>query len=187
MLFQLVKHYASVLSGVTAASLLIASPSHAQNANPITKLVGFWTGTGTVSLASGAKQNLLCQSAYTVGEVTSITTLQMVLQCTNKADKNDSFDLQSDLRYEEGVISGKWSEVMRGVFGKVSGATAGEQIQVIAESPVFQANIELTTRGQFQSIKIISPGNMMSEVLISLSRKSLSPRDRTQVGMSETK
>jgi hypothetical protein len=137
-----------------------------------------------MAMASGAKESILCQSAYVIGDGASIATLQMELRCANS---NTKFELQGDLQYDNGAISGVWSELSHGISGKMSGNIVGDRLRVIAESPIFQASIELTTRGAHQSIKIQSPGSEMSEVLISLSRKSLIPRERTLVSVTGAK
>ena len=172
------------LTGVTVAFLLVASSGHAQSASPLTKLSGSWSGSGSIVMASGAKESILCQSAYVIGDGARVATLQMELRCANN---NTKFELQSDLQYDNGAISGMWSELTHGISGKMSGSIVGDRLRVVAESQVFQANIELTTRGAHQSIKIQSPGSEMSEILISLSRKSLTSRERTLVGVTGAK
>jgi len=166
MLLKSMNQYARTLSGVVAVFLLFASSGHAQNANPFTKLGGSWSGGGSISLASGAKESIICRLGYIVEDKVR-NTLQMDLRCVGDTYK---FAMQSDLRYDNGEISGVWSELMYGISGKMSGSIIGNQLLIIAESPIFQASIELTTRGDRQSIRIQSPGSEMSEVLVSMNR-----------------
>jgi hypothetical protein len=166
MSLRLINNYARTLSGVVIASWLVASYGHAQNANPLTKLRGNWSGSGSISLASGTKEKILCRSGYIIEDKVN-NTLRMDLRCTGNTYK---FELQSDLSYNDGKIDGVWSELTRSISGKMFGSIVGNQLRVIAESPIFQASIDLTTRGDSQSIRIQSPGSEMSEVLVSLNR-----------------
>lgn len=152
--------------GVAAIFLFVVSSGHAQSANPLTELSGSWSGSGSISLVNGTKEKILCRSGYIVADKVN-NTLRMNLRC---AGETSQFELQSDLNYDNGNISGLWSELTRGISGKISGGIVGNQLRVIADSPIFQASIELMTRGDRQSIRIQSPGSEMSEVLVSLNR-----------------
>jgi hypothetical protein len=153
-------------SAILVAFLFVTSSAQADNVNPFSKLGGSWSGGGTISMASGAKEKIHCRSGYVVAD-TSRNALRMDLRCTGETRK---FELQSDLNHDNGEISGVWSENANGVSGKILGSMNGAIVRVVAESQLFQAMIELTTRGDRQSIKIQSPGSEMSEVLISLNR-----------------
>lgn len=168
MLLSLMYRKARTFAGVFIAFLLLASSSHAQNVNPFSKLGGSWSGSGTIIMASGEKEKILCRSGYIV-EHKARNALRMNLRCAGESRK---FELQSDLNHDNGKISGLWSELAHGVSGKMSGNMTGTQLRVIAESSLFQAIIELTTRGNRQSIRIQSPGSEMSEVVISLNRSA---------------
>jgi hypothetical protein len=159
--------YARTLIAAAAALLLVASSSQAQNGNPFTKLGGSWSGGGSVVFSSGTRERIRCRAGYIAADLFNLMTLRLELRC---ASDSYNFDLQSDINYNGGEISGVWSELTRGISGKITGSVAGNQIQAIVESQTFQAILELTTQGDRQSVRIQSPGGEMSEVVIALAR-----------------
>ena len=70
------------------------------------------------------------------------------------------------------TLSGTWTEVSRRVSGEVTGQANGDRINLRAESQTFSALLNMTTRGNRQTVSIRSPGSEMSEVGISLARRS---------------
>lgn len=169
MPFQSTHRFASAPIVAVTALLLVASFSHAQNVNPFANLHGSWTGGGAIVLSSGTKERIRCRASYTSADIMNIKALRLEIRC---ASDSYNFNLLGDIIYNGGAISGIWSEMTRGASGKITGTAAGDQIEAIAESPTFQAILELTTRGDRQSFRLQSPGSDVSEVLIALSRSS---------------
>lgn len=142
---------------------VLAAPAN----GPFAALQGSWSGTGTIVLSSGAKERIRCSSNDRLGS--SSTELRLELNCESDSYK---FNLQSQIVYRDGTVSGNWSETTRATGGTISGRIAGNQIQVRAEGQTFSAILSVTTRGDRQSISIQSPGSEMSDVTITLTRKS---------------
>jgi hypothetical protein len=158
--------------GVIATSALLAFvsyPVHAAPADgPFAAFQGSWSGTGTIVLSSGAKERIRCRANHRLGS--SSAELRLALNCNSDSYK---FDLQSQVTNSAGTVSGNWSESTRLVGGTISnGRAAGNQIRVRAEGQAFTAILSITTRGNRQSISIQSPGSEMSNVAITLTRKS---------------
>jgi len=153
------------ISGLLA---LVSQPALAAPADgPFAALQGSWSGTGTIVLSSGAKERIRCNATHRLGA--SSSELQLALNCESDSYK---FNLESQILYRDGTVSGNWFETTRATGGTISGRIAGNQIQVRAEGQTFSAILSVTTRGERQSISIQSPGSEMSDVTITLSRKS---------------
>jgi hypothetical protein len=153
---------------VIVASLFIALAISPALADPFEALRGSWSGTGTIALSSGAKERIRCRAQYRVSA--SGTDLQLELNCESDSYK---FNLQSQLVYRDGDVSGNWSETTRATGGSIIGRAVGNQIQIRADGPTFTAILSVTTRGTRQSISIQSPGSEMFSAAITLALKSL--------------
>jgi hypothetical protein len=59
------------------------------------------------------------------------------------------------------------------VGGGISGhsASEGRQVEAVAQTIGVTANITLTTRGNHQSVSIVTPGTEVPEILVSLEKK----------------
>jgi hypothetical protein len=133
--------------------------------SPFTALQGSWSGGGTIALSSGAKERIRCRANYRLGS--SSTNLRLDLSCEGDTYR---FELQAQLSYRDGMISGNWSESTRATGGSIDGRVASNQINIRAEGQTFTALLFVTTRGDRQSISIQSPGSEMSDVTVALTR-----------------
>src|SRR5262245_5884287 len=85
-----------------AAVLVCVSAGEAQaNTGPFTGMAGTWAGSGAITLASGAKEQIRCKAAYNVGG--SGAKLDLVIRCASASYK---FELQSNVASTNGAISG---------------------------------------------------------------------------------
>jgi hypothetical protein len=125
--------------------------------------VGNWSGSGTISVKDGGRERIRCRGNHTE----SGDTLKLGLKCASDSYK---FELQSDITYENGAVSGSWNEATRGVYGTLSGRMTSSHIEATAQSSAFNASLSISTRGNRQSVVIKSPGSEISEVAISLAR-----------------
>ncbi|QUS39327.1 hypothetical protein RPMA_11140 [Tardiphaga alba] len=141
------------IAGLAMCTFAMAAPAFAQSA--FAGMHGAWSGSGTISLSDGSKERLRCRASYRVSAGDS--SLQQSLRCASDSYK---FELSSDVVSEGGRVSGSWSETSRGVSGSLQGRASGGRINVVADSPVFTANIVLTTTGNKQSVTITSQGDI---------------------------
>lgn len=140
-------------------------PTHAATAdNPFTALPGSWAGSGTIAMSNGTKERIRCQAAY---RLENPVNLRLEMSCTSDSYR---FALHSQITYDDQSISGSWNETTRGVGGNVTGRASGARIQARAEGQTFTALLDMTTRGDRQSVTIQSPGSEMSGVAIVLTR-----------------
>jgi hypothetical protein len=154
--------------GAVAVGLVmafLAPGAHAQASGAFAGLEGAWSGTGTITLSSGASERIRCRAAYRVAE--NGQNLTQNLRC---ASDSYNFDLRSSVRYEGGAISGNWSETTRNASGSISGRAGGGEIQASVRGASFSAGLSLATRGDRQSVSIRSQGSELSQVSIVLSR-----------------
>jgi len=160
----------AVLAAAVVAGLQDLAPeARAQRASepgPFAGLAGSWTGNGTVSLSNGSNERIRCRAVYAVlGERAS--NLRQSLRCASDSYK---FDLNSDVVYAGGTVTGSWNETNRGAVGSVSGKATPGSIQARVTSPIFSADLSLVTQGDRQQVSIQSPGSELSAVSITLNR-----------------
>jgi hypothetical protein len=160
---------AAPLAAALAATLLAAAPRDAGSAEAraLSALFGSWSGGGIIMRADGPSERIRCRSAY---EPAGGAQISLRLNCNSESY---NFDLSANVMYEGGRITGSWSEASRNVGGSIVGRSNpnGSQIQALAQSPAFSANISLTTRGARQSVQIVSPGSNVREVTVALERR----------------
>ena len=160
---------ASKVAAVAAVLLVVALPRAAQSApepGPFSALQGTWSGSGAIKKSDGTSERIRCRSAY----ATSTVSLRLGLRCASDAF---NFDLAANVINDGGPISGNWSETTRNVNGTIQGRSEsnGRQVQAVIQSLVFNANLTMTTRGDRQSIVILSPGTEFPEVSITLEKR----------------
>jgi hypothetical protein len=153
-----------------AAVLVMGMPCAAQSvreSGPFSALLGRWSGSGVIMKSDGTSERIRCSSAY---EPVATASLQLRLRC---ASDSYNFDLASTVTYDGGPISGDWSETTRNANGTIQGRSDynGRQVQVVAQSVAFTANLSLTTRGKRQSVLILAPGTEVPKVNITLERR----------------
>jgi hypothetical protein len=134
---------------------------------PFSALQGSWSGAGTIKKSNGASERIRCRSAF---ETAGAANLSLRLRC---ASDTYNFDLTASVAYQGGAISGSWQETTRNVNGGISGhaASEGRQVQAVAQSPGVTSNITLTTRGNHQSVSIVTPGAEVPEITVSLEKR----------------
>ena len=150
---------------LAAVAVVLLAVSGAQSANsPFAGLSGSWAGPGSITLASGEKENIRCRANYNVdgGGV----NLKLELRCSSDSFK---FELQSSVSHSNGEVSGFWNELTNRVGGTIAGKAQGDLIEVRLEGS-FAAMLEINTRADQQAVSIQSPGSKVSEVAMSLSR-----------------
>ena len=143
--------------------LSTAAPGAAEN--PFAQFTGSWSGSGTITVQDGSRERIRCRGNYATNQ--SGDTLTVGLRCASDSYK---FELQSEITYDGGSISGTWNEASRQVYGSLAGRATKSHIQATAQSVGFSATLSLTTRGNSQSVSIKSPGSEVSEVAVSLAR-----------------
>ena len=153
-----------------ALVLLVFLPSlaHAQPRPAVSgfgDLSGSWSGTGSVTLNSGAVERIRCQATYEV--MPSGTTFHQNLRC--KSDSYD-FNLRASVLRTGDAVAGTWTETIRNANGSISGRVSGSRIQATITGPAFTASLAMQTQGDRQSVNIRSQGTELSAITIALRR-----------------
>jgi hypothetical protein len=152
-----------VAAGVSAA-LLFSGSAAFPGSGPFAEMAGVWSGTGTISLDSGASESIRCRATYAVSG--DGTGLNQNLVCASDSYK---FELKSDVLAKDGSLSGTWSEISRNVGGSLEGRVSNGQFDVIVSAAAFKAKLSVTTNGNKQAVSISSDGAIKG-ASISLSR-----------------
>jgi hypothetical protein len=153
---------------IVSLLLAMAAPQAANSAErAFSAMAGSWSGGGTIKKSNGSAERIRCRSTDEPG---SGGDLSLRLRC---ASDSFTFDLSANVRYDGGAISGSWSEASRNVGGNIQGRSNpnGSQVQAVAQSVAFTANLTINTRGARQSIVISSPGSEVSEVSVALEKR----------------
>jgi hypothetical protein len=147
------------------AFLLLASEGRAQS-GPFAGLSGSWTGSGTITVQSGAREHIRCRASYAVSN--QGMNMQQDLRC---ASDSYQFNVASSIAYADGNIFGSWTETSRGAAGSVAGRASGGTIQASIQGIGFTAALTVTTRGGSQSVSIRPTGTEVTSVTISLAKR----------------
>ena len=153
-----------IASWALVVVLVLPSAAFAQTGG-FTALSGSWSGSGSVTLASGATERIRCRATYEVAP--SGNTFQQSLRCTSDSY---NFDLRSSVVRSGDAVSGTWSETSRNVTGGIAGRVSGSQIQAMIQGPAFSASLTLATQGDRQTVSIRSQGTEVSAVSVVLRR-----------------
>jgi hypothetical protein len=153
-----------------AATIALApSASNAQKpevlAKPFEGMAGSWSGTGTVTFGTGQKERLRCRVNYDVAN--NGNRVEQELRCASDSYK---FEMNADINYNGGYITGRWNEFTRRQTGTISGRATAGLIEALAETSGFSAFFTMATRGNQQSVKIKSESHDISDVTITLTR-----------------
>jgi hypothetical protein len=154
-----------VLVFAIVCSTLGLSAQDVRAEQPFANFTGSWSGSGTITVQDGSRERIRCRGTYRAGDTGS--TLSLSLRCASDSYK---FELESDISYDGGIVSGNWNEASRKVYGALAGRATNNSIQATASAIGFTASLSLTTRGNNQSVSIRSPGSEISEVAISMAR-----------------
>ncbi len=153
-----------IVAATLFAALTCSSSTTFAGSGPFAEMAGVWSGSGTISLDSGASERIRCRATYAVSGDGS--GLNQNLVCASDSYK---FELKSDVLAKDGSLSGSWSEITRNVGGSVEGRAANGQFDVVVSAAAFKAKLSVTTRGNKQSVSISSDGAIKG-ASISLSR-----------------
>lgn len=144
--------------------LMTLCVSASAQSGPFSGLSGEWSGSGTIEMSDGSRERLRCRATYRVSGAGR--GLQQTLRCASDSYR---FDLASDVMSEGGRVSGTWSETSRGISGSLQGSAAGGRVSVAVDAPGFNADLNLTTHGNRQSVSIVSQSDIRN-VSISMVR-----------------
>jgi hypothetical protein len=146
-----------------AAALLLGAGGTAL-AGPFDGLAGRWSGAGIVTYSDGTKERLQCNVKYEQAEPDSVT---QALSCTS-----DSYNFKINAYYKSGGsgLVGHWSELVNQVSGSLSGTVSDGHIAGNLRGPGFQARVTVDTKGNQQTVTIVTVDQKISQVAIQVRR-----------------
>jgi hypothetical protein len=152
-------------AAVVAGVLLFGADEARSQAGPFSALGGSWSGNGSIKKSDGGSERVRCRSSFQP----SGANLSLQIRC---ASDSYNIDLSASVAYQGGSISGSWQESTRGVGGSISGEVSGggSHVHAIASGGV-TSQITVSTRGNHQSVSIITPGAAVQEVSVSQERR----------------
>lgn len=156
---------AKLLSSITAAVIFSASnviPASA--ANPFSTMDGYWEGSGTAQLESGAKEKLRCKAYYNVKSDGS--GLGMSLTC---ASPGSAIKMRATLTDSDGAVTGNWEERNFNATGEVSGKASSSSIRLNIDGTI-TGSLSISVSQKKQRVKMSASSGGLRGVNISLSR-----------------
>ena len=146
--------------------LILGADGARSQTGPFSALGGSWSGNGTIKKANGGIERIRCRSVYEP----SATNLGLRIRCAS-----DSFniDINANVAYQGGNVSGHWQEATRNLSGDISGRSSGggSDVQVVASASGVAFNITVATHGSHQSVSIVPPGVEITEVTVSMEKR----------------
>jgi hypothetical protein len=156
------------LTAAAVAGLLVFGADEARSqAGPFAALNGSWSGAGSIKRSNGGSERIRCRSAF---EPSGAANLALRIRC---ASDSYNIDLTANVAYQGGSLSGSWQETTRSISGNISGQASGggSHVQAIASGPGITSHITVMTRGNHQSVSIMTPGTDVPEVTVSQERR----------------
>jgi hypothetical protein len=155
------KLYAIAVAGAIAAAAAVAPVGAA----PINDLVGRWSGWGSITMASGATEQVKCVATYFVDG--GGAQMKQNLRCASTSYK---IDATAKLNHSNGQLTGEWEEKTYAAIGAVAGRFTGNGFNVSITGPTFSAAMAVTTTSCKQSISITPTGFDISRISIGLDK-----------------
>lgn len=152
-------------AGLAAVVLSMALGSWVVLADPISDLAGFWSGSGSVTLASGNTERVKCQVFYKASE--GNTQIKQTMRC---ASTDYTINALAELRVKGGQVTGSWEEKTYSAKGEVTGRFTGESLVLSIQGANFSAAMNVTLSNCKQSISITPKGLDVTRVSIGLAK-----------------
>lgn len=152
-------------AALSASLLLAATAAQAKPANPFANLAGGWSGGGTASFDGGRSEKLRCTATYKPGA--GGNTLAMTIRCAN-ASLN--VQLNGNLRYNNGRVSGSWSESSTGAGGSAAGRAGPSSLRLRIGGDL-SGNLSVSYSGSSQSVSIATNNSAFRRASFNLHRR----------------
>jgi len=151
-----------IVAGVAGAAMTAAGAAAA--AGPFDGLPGKWAGTGVVTYSDGTKERLQCSVKYEQTDPNSVT---QAVACTS-----DSYNFRINAFYKSNAngLVGHWSETVLQVSGSLTGTVSDGHIIGNLRGPAFQARVNVDTKGNQQTVTVVTAEQHISQVAIQVRR-----------------
>jgi hypothetical protein len=149
----------------SAGCVGLCAMTWAAGASSIDELTGYWTGTGSVTLASGTTERVKCAVTYKVSD--SGGQIKQTIRC---ASTDYSINALADLRVKGEQVSGSWEEKTYAATGQVTGRYTGSSFVLSIQGGSFTAAMNVTLSACKQSINISPQGLDVNRISIGLAK-----------------
>lgn len=146
-----------------AALMQLAADPGLGNPTGLDAYSGYWSGLGTVVMATGSTEQVKCVATYRTGG----EQLKQNLRC---ASASYSINGAAEVTVRAGQVKGTWEEKTYSAVGTINGKATAEGMALAIDSPNFGASMTLTLAGCKQSISIQPKGLDVSKISISLAK-----------------
>lgn len=151
------------------AVLLLGSGISAAAESPFAGLSGSWSGSGTVTYASGTTEHLSCRVKYDRNNAqASEDSVQQTLRCASDSYK---FQINAYYRNQAGTVTGHWDELVLDIHGSITGSVTAGKITGNLHGPTFLASVLVDTRGNEQTVIISAEDKDIRQVSVAVRRK----------------
>ncbi|MEQ1711821.1 MAG: hypothetical protein ABL908_10515 [Hyphomicrobium sp.] len=166
----------SIIRAVALAALLVVSPGGgptgpAYSAHSIDGLSGRWSGWGSVTMDSGAAEQVKCVATYFVKQAGFIkqdgAELVQNLRCASQSFRIDAV---ANLDVKGDQVSGKWEERTYAAHGSVSGRLTSTGFNLSIQGDNFSAAMLVSMSDCKQSITIAPRGFDIARIAVGLDK-----------------
>lgn len=157
----------AAFAALLASSALLTAGSAASAPTPFELVKGSWGGGGSLTLAKGKHEKLVCRAYYTSSG--GGRNLGVALRCSGQTSK---FELRSHLDYDSGKVSGSWEERTFNASGAASGVLKSGSLRLHFHGGI-SGDMSVSFSASRQSITIVvaSAGAAVTGVHVSLRRQ----------------
>lgn len=131
--------------------------------DPFAKLAGWWGGNGRLRFKDGKMEEVRCRATYFVEDEGN--ALRQNIRCASQSGK---IELKSQVRHQEGTLSGEWREEMYNVSGTLEGGVTPHGFRVSVKSTTstssLAANMDIIVKERRQLVEV----HFYSETLLGL-------------------
>lgn len=125
---------------------------------------GYWTGSGEVTMANGAVEQLKCVATYR-------TVSQQIRQQLRCASQAYSISSTADLTVAGEAVRGKWEEKTYAANGEINGRVTPEGgMSLSIKGPTFTAEMLVAHTACKQAIDITPTGADVSKIKMQLGK-----------------
>ena len=160
----------SIIRAAALAALLVVSPGSgppgpALSAHSIDGLSGRWSGWGSITMDSGAAEQVKCVATYFIKQAGA--ELVQNLRCASQSFRIDAV---ANLAVKGDHVSGKWEERTYAAQGSVSGRLTGTGFNLSIQGDNFSAAMLVALSDCKQSITIAPRGFDIARIAVGLDK-----------------
>lgn len=124
---------------------------------PFARFQGNWSGNGIIRVKDQDNklnaERIRCSAAYRQRGGYDVNLKLVCRSDSYNLDLTGQFSADGNNR-----VTGQWTEHTRNIGGGVAGSVRGSRLLVRADSPAFNANLSMITRGRRQSVRLKADG-----------------------------